>query len=342
MEDIIIPKGYEAKIKGDKIVFIKEDSEDEKIRKELIDILKKSYEFGGFTLNNKKDLDRYLSYFEEQRCKERYDRMAPIYKDEESFESALDKAWKFYNESASATVDGFEDNAFELAFAKGFREGFLCKEEQKRQKSMRGDSPLSINVKTLEYIYNVCKGCMKQMSKEEFVKCIMSTIPKELVLEKTQKPEGRHYIKRNKLFEKWVQSCDPEIMKKVSDEIDEILKKGPESTFSKSEIGFADTYSKGVWEKLMLQFKNTEGYYIGCNDASDIVLNAILDTFKWTKSRQGAAEWSEKDKKAIERAIDCVRTWEIDYCDGDNTISERLKSLRPQPKQEWREQVGMA
>ena len=39
-------------------------SEDERIRKELIDILEKSYEFGGFTLNNKKDLDRYIAYLE--------------------------------------------------------------------------------------------------------------------------------------------------------------------------------------------------------------------------------------------------------------------------------------
>ena len=43
------------------------ESEDERIRKELIDILKKSYEFGGFTLNNKKDLDRYLAYLEKQK-----------------------------------------------------------------------------------------------------------------------------------------------------------------------------------------------------------------------------------------------------------------------------------
>lgn len=134
MEDITIPSGYEAKIEGNKVVFVKKDSEDEKIRKELIDILKKSYEFGGFTLNNKKDLNRYLSYFEEQKYKEKYDRMAPIYEDEESFESALDKAWKFYNDSGSSTVDGCEDNAFELAFAKGFREGFLCKESQKGPK----------------------------------------------------------------------------------------------------------------------------------------------------------------------------------------------------------------
>lgn len=41
-------------------------------------------------------------------------------------------------------------------------------------------------------------------------------------LEKQKEP---HYTKRNALFEKCVANCDPEIMKKVSDEIDSRLKK---------------------------------------------------------------------------------------------------------------------
>lgn len=43
-------------------------------------------------------------------------------------------------------------------------------------------------------------------------------------------------------------------------------------------------------------------------------------------------EWSKEDEKALKRAIDCVRAWEIDYCNGDNSVSERLKSFKPQPK----------
>ena len=57
---------------------------------------------------------------------------------------------------------------------------------------------------------------------------------------------------------------------------------------------------------------------------------------------QKPAEWSEEDEEALKRAIDCVRTWEIDYCDGDNEISERLKSLTErfnlQVKNEWSEE----
>ena len=45
------------------------ESEDERIRKELMDIIEKSYIYGGFTLNSKKDLDRYLAWLEKQKGK---------------------------------------------------------------------------------------------------------------------------------------------------------------------------------------------------------------------------------------------------------------------------------
>ena len=64
-------------------------------------------------------------------------------------------------------------------------------------------------------------------------------------------------------------------------------KQKEQSTYksSKSEIDFANRYSKDVWEKLMSKFKEVEGYSIGCNDVSDIVLNAILNAFKWQKEQ---------------------------------------------------------
>jgi hypothetical protein len=55
---------------------------------------------------------------------------------------------------------------------------------------------------------------------------------------------------------------------------------------SKSEIDFADKYSHDVWEKLMSKFNSIEGYSIGCNDVSDIVLNAVLNAFKWEREQK--------------------------------------------------------
>lgn len=57
------------------------------------------------------------------------------------------------------------------------------------------------------------------------------------------------------------------------------------------------------------------------------VLSPWLKSLPERFNLQPKQEWSEEDEKAIERAIDRVRAWEIDYCGGDNTISKRLKSL---------------
>ena len=112
------------------------ESKDEGIRKFIIDCIDELRRANAENADFNGCCSEAIAYLEKQKYKERYDRMAPIYEDKESFESALDKAWEFYNESASATVDGFEDNFRELTFAKGFREGFLYKEKQKEQKSI--------------------------------------------------------------------------------------------------------------------------------------------------------------------------------------------------------------
>lgn len=99
------------------------ESEDERIRKVLLNLVSndkvagyiKFYEERGITC------DDAIAYLEKQK----YNRMQPVYDNQESFESALDKAWKSYNESGSRTVDSCEDDYVECAHAKGFREGYL-------------------------------------------------------------------------------------------------------------------------------------------------------------------------------------------------------------------------
>lgn len=43
---------------------------------------------------------------------------------QKAFEQALDNAWNHYTESGAATVDALEENAQELAFAKGYKAGY--------------------------------------------------------------------------------------------------------------------------------------------------------------------------------------------------------------------------
>lgn len=108
------------------------ESDDERIRKILIHIVKGAC--GKYGIKYKGDEiteEKLIAYLEKQK----YDRMQPVYDNLDSFESALAKAWKAYNDSGSRTVDGCEDDYVECAHAKGFREGYLFGlEKQKEQK----------------------------------------------------------------------------------------------------------------------------------------------------------------------------------------------------------------
>lgn len=72
-------------------------------------------------------------------------------------------------------------------------------------------------------------------------------------IEKQKEP---HYTKRNELFDKCVENCDPAVMKEVSDKVDEMLRKEQKPnieicprTKSKS---FTEVYMKG-WNDAMKQ-----------------------------------------------------------------------------------------
>ena len=94
------------------------ESEDERIRREL----KEAFEAYDIESTwNGIPIRSIFAWLEKQK----YNRMKPIYDNQDSFESALEKAWKEYNDSGSRTVDSCEDDYVECAHAKGFREGYL-------------------------------------------------------------------------------------------------------------------------------------------------------------------------------------------------------------------------
>ena len=61
---------------------------------------------------------------------------------------------------------------------------------------------------------------------------------------------------------------------------DEVIEKAT----NKDIIDYASEYSHKVWEYLMKQFNNNKNFYIGANDVSDLVLNAILDAMQGMKT----------------------------------------------------------
>lgn len=109
--------------------------------------------------------------------------------------------------------------------------------------------------------------------------------------------------------------------------------KFPNSTYTsnKDVNEFADKYSHDIWEKLMNNFKKIENYHIGCNDVSDIVLNAIINTYIWLEG-QG-------DKKHIFNADD----WYVSEVDGkihNAKFIEKQDGEKPADKIEPKFKVG--
>ena len=107
------------------------ESEDESIIRAIIDALYSHTNSINLLSSRGYQMENIEAWLEKQK----YDRMKPVYDNQDSFESALEKAWKDYNDSGARTVDGCEDNYVECAHAKGFREGYLFGiEKQKEQK----------------------------------------------------------------------------------------------------------------------------------------------------------------------------------------------------------------
>ena len=129
----------------------------------------------------------------------------------------------------------------------------------------------------------------------------------------------------NYIFSELTESEDEKIKKRIiqaikirekemneewSDEIAWIKKQGNNLvengyTNNKDVIEYAGNYSREIWHKLMDNFKNIKDYHIGCNDVSDIVLNAIINTYNWLE-KQGEQGEKEFTFKSIPRLLEMI------------------------------------
>ena len=128
-----------------------DESEDERIRKEMIDFIQWAEDRGvtRHDYHQAKRPSEWIAYLEKQKD----DRMKPIYDARESFESALEKAWNDYH-NGYENVDKLEDDYVECAHAKGFREGYLFGiEKQKEHKWSPSEGEMGVLYK-LCYISN--------------------------------------------------------------------------------------------------------------------------------------------------------------------------------------------
>ena len=227
------------------------ESEDERIRRELISQVEKSR-------HHPADKARWISWLEKQKEKEKYDRMQPVYDNLDSFESALAKAWKAYNDSGSRTVDGCEDDYVECAHAKGFREGYLFGLEKQKELPFVKDVVLGYPG---HYFYDgermhFCGPVMEEKQEE-------------------QKPaESR---KRNKPKESWlsrakyeIEHADELLIQRQEElkEIRELKQKEQES-----ESCEPDTNVEKIIEDVIRVYGKTQGEWVGGYDVDALIVN---------------------------------------------------------------------
>ena len=166
-------------------------------------------------------------------------------------------------------------------------------------------------------------------------------------LEKQKEP---NYTKRNALFDKCVENCDPKIMKRVSDEVDEMLKKEQKLCWKPTKTDVA-LLNKAIitnntltsTEMGQLDIIRSRFGYCRASNCNGIVQEKPNSATWNGDDGMKLTEWSEEDEEKINNISEIIEhCTAVPYSGGTMTLSKEykkelqyfLKSLRPQPKQE--------
>jgi len=166
-------------------------------------------------------------------------------------------------------------------------------------------------------------------------------------LEKQKEP---NYTKRNALFDKCVENCDPKIMKRVSDEVDEMLKKEQKLCWKPTKTDVA-LLNKAIitnntltsTERGQLDIIRSRFGYCRASNCNGIVQEKPNSATWNGDDGMKLTEWSEEDEEKINNISEIIEhCTAVPYSGGTMTLSKEykkelqyfLKSLRPQPKQE--------
>jgi hypothetical protein len=203
-----------------------------------------------------------------------------------------------------------------------------------------------IRKEMVEKISNLACGCfISQEQKQKFI----------AYLEKQKEP---HYTKRNALFDKCVAECDPEIMQRVSDEIDEMLEKEQKPTSTEDmpyitdehfyEREPVDSFKYKLAEymtKCCTKKEGPYGYEYGIS--AETILKMAEEELLKRGVVQKPAEWSDEDEDMLNSCISSIEEakenrYAYKETDGDTSYDHEidwLKSLRPswKPSEEQKE-----
>lgn len=141
-----------------------------------------------------------------------------------------------------------------------------------------------------------------------------------------EKQNEPNYTKRNALFDKCVENCDPEIMKRVSDEIDAELQKEQKPASGNSEKPNDHLINAA---KIAA---NVAKKFIQSQKTPDFPLGGIISSTNFP------SEWGEGDNNALEFIHELISFgYTKNFFDAQTAadmrvwLNTRLKSLCPQP-----------
>ena len=288
-------------------------SEDERIIRAIIDALYSHTNSINLLSSRGYQMENIEAWLEKQK----YDLMKPVYDNQDSFESALEKAWKDYNDSGARTVDGCEDNYVECAHAKGFREGYLFGIEKQKEH----------HVPWYDY----------QKSKEAGYTIVPNEEYEQLIKQKEQKPalsEVELLFRGEKVTVKRPFYRDNKGRGySTTEEDEETAWNALRAWCEKKGISLYDLYPKAEWSEEDADMLNCcissieeakENRYAYKETDGDTSYDREID---WLKSLRPSWKPSEEEMKALDVACSGKLWYGEIYLNGLRRIREQLKKL---------------
>ena len=149
-----------------------------------------------------------------------------------------------------------------------------------------------------------------------------------------EKQKEPHYTKRNALFDKCVENCDPEVMKEVSDKVDEMLAKEQKPIEEQDLSGLNDL------ERVIHR-----GFL--CAGVENAPVTLIKETAQECLAQMQSTVWSDEDEEMLSSVEQWLHEVEPQYVEKELSWLECLPkrlNLQPhwKPSEEQMEELSKA
>lgn len=322
-QEIYIPEGFEAEIKGNKIILKKTDSEDERIRNAVEAILNDTepHIYNGLGIL-KTDI---LSWFEKHG--KPANKVEPKFHEGEwvVFNNRHDSVYQVEKiENYEYTLRHFLGGSMPLSFSHGdMIRAWTVKDARDGDVLTDGDYPClfkSINEGKGMFVYCGINGCRNFVTKDDGEDNLLWDDAPENYCPATKEQRDTLFEKMKEAGYEW--DIEKKELKKIEDE----------------EYNGEDYGIDGLWHAMNI-LEKTLGKVSGYQTDDGFLSHQCAITAVKKLCKQKTSKWSEEDENRINHLIAYFEDKESFTAEDDIAYTNWLKSLkdRVQPKQEWNE-----